>query len=125
MNKKTLLWSIITIIITGFLYYVSIVEPEQVRADAMIKHAQYTAPKIITKAMQNFYVDCGKYPASLDELTMQTQVSGRTVGPWLKENRDPWDMPFRYDPKEKLLTSSGPDKSFGTKDDVSVKLQLN
>ena len=47
-------------------------------------------------------------------------------GPYLKGGLkpDPWDIPYAYsldadDPSQYMLSSAGPDRQFGTEDDIT------
>ena len=57
---------------------------------------------IIESAIQQFYVDCERYPASLDELLEPPQdVQDKWGGRYCKPSdlQDPWGNPYLYEPE--------------------------
>jgi general secretion pathway protein G len=75
--------------------------------------------------MNNFLLEEGRFPQSLEELWTPSAKTGRkyseTVG------LDPWGNPYQYEPPanqsqsvgEYRITSNGPDGQAGTGDDIS------
>ena len=61
----------------------------------------------------------GAYPDSLDVLTQETEDEDALLqGDYV----DPWGVEIKYERRGKkrpLLTSAGPDKDFGTEDDIT------
>ena len=54
----------------------------------------------IENAIGRFYIDCGQYPVSLDELIeMPTEFEEKWRGPYLKRSEllDPWENPYIYE----------------------------
>ena len=61
----------------------------------------------------------GKYPDSLETLTQETDDEDALLQ---GEYVDPWGTEIKYERRGKkrpLLTSAGPDKEFGTEDDIT------
>ena len=54
----------------------------------------------IENAIGRFYIDCGLYPATLDELIeTPAELEEKWRGPYLKRSEllDPWDNPYIYE----------------------------
>ena len=54
----------------------------------------------IENAIGRFYVDCGLYPATLDELVeMPSELEEKWRGPYLKRSElfDPWENPYLFE----------------------------
>lgn len=91
---------------------------------SMILRAERTLCDIRT-AIELYRADCGSPPSEangLQALLSHTDASG-WMGPYLTELvPDPWNTPFRYELTngQVIVTSAGPDKIFGTKDDIRV-----
>ncbi len=77
-------------------------------------------------ALDNYKLDCGNYPPSLDGLVTKTGDPG-WHGPYLKNNssvpQDPWGHPYLYkmpgdNGRDYDIMSAGPDGQAGTADDI-------
>lgn len=77
-------------------------------------------------AIELYQTDCGSLPAEADglrALLLHTDAPG-WMGPYLtKLVPDSWNTPFSYEviDGQAIVTSAGPDKIFGTKDDIRVR----
>jgi general secretion pathway protein G len=84
----------------------------------------------IADAIEYYKMDVKQTPASLDDLVnapSDAKLSKRWSGPYMKQTKDlvdPWDNPYKYDPKGKKnqggydVWSTGPDGQDGTDDDI-------
>ena len=77
----------------------------------------------LRNALELFRHDCGRYPTTGE--TLRVLVEGYGVSGWrgpyiYNLTRDPWRASFRYvcPSGEVSLSSSGPDRVFGTPDDI-------
>jgi general secretion pathway protein G len=74
----------------------------------------------ISTAIQAYEVRVGRYPESLDDLT----VSSEAMPALLDKNKldDSWGTPFQYKKTGKYeyeIRSAGPDAAMGTEDDIT------
>jgi hypothetical protein len=74
-------------------------------------------------AVEMHYLDLGLYPASLKDL-LENQADPAWRGPYISDAAmltDAWGTPFRYEIVGGIpeITSAGPDRTFGTPDDLS------
>ncbi len=74
----------------------------------------------IALAVQNYEVRMGRFPESLDELTVDTEYAAAP----LDKNKlnDAWGTPFQYRKLDKYkfeIRSAGPDCQMGTEDDIT------
>jgi general secretion pathway protein G len=123
MNKKgfTLIELMLVVIIIGVL--VSMVVPRLAgrSEEARISAARADINANISTALDLYELDNGKYPDSLDVLTVKT-AAGK--GPYLKKRpQDPWGNAYGYkSPGEHSpdydLYSFGPDAKEGGDDDI-------
>ena len=79
----------------------------------------------VKSALDQYKVDVGNYPKSLQDLVQQPSGTTSWHGPYLDRLPvDPWGNPYVYDypgrhnPGGYDLLSAGPDGLVGTKDDV-------
>lgn len=82
----------------------------------------------LTLAIEQLQIDTGQYPstnAGLDSLLQQPMNMQGWAGPYVKRiPADPWQTPYKYlypgvhNTGSYDLSSAGPDKKFGTSDDV-------
>lgn len=85
---------------------------------------------LIGDAVEYYKMSVKQTPGSLDDLMQapsDSKLSKRWAGPYLDPNKelvDPWDNPYKYDPKGKKnqngydVWSMGPDGQDGTEDDI-------
>lgn len=60
---------------------------------------------IVSSAIENFYIDCGRYPETLDELLVAPEdLEGKWTARYLKpsELEDPWGNPYDYNPEGEI-----------------------
>lgn len=81
------------------------------------------AIRTLKAAVEMNYVDLGMYPASLNCL-LENPGDPAWRGPYINDAAmliDAWGTPFRYEIVDGVpqITSAGPDRTFGTPDDVS------
>ena len=76
-------------------------------------------------------MDVGRYPTEQEGLqVLITNQLKNSKGPYMTASdvpRDPWGQPYRYrliDGKP-CIDSSGPDRKFGTEDDVNLNTEAN
>jgi general secretion pathway protein G len=81
----------------------------------------------IKSAIDNFEIDNGRYPSSLQDLLQQPRNSNNWKGPYFDPPQlpmDPWGDPYLYqfpgkhNPTGYDLWSAGPDQKSGTDDDI-------
>jgi Type II secretion system (T2SS), protein G len=77
--------------------------------------------------VEKFLGDCGRYPESFSEMASKVAVCPGWDGPYLKKDiiPDSWGRPYIYyldNMNLPLVLSSGPDKKFGTADDIVMRL---
>jgi hypothetical protein len=87
----------------------------------------------LTMAARTYISDNGSFPKNLDNHIFWSDLSGADSGKVYMEFEtsqqndkgeitDPWGRPYRiwyFSDKEVGITSAGPDKTFGTADDIS------
>ena len=77
--------------------------------------------------LEAFRLDCGSYPASLEDLRVAPPNATNWNGPYLDRNvpLDPWGRPYQYQPGSPdgatpcRIVSSGPDGMPNTADDIT------
>lgn len=125
----TLIEIMLVVVIIGIL--LAIVAPRLVgrTREAEISSAKQTL-RTISEALDQYEVDQGEFPASLDALVIEPSPAPRR--PWRKYLKadavptDPWGNPFVYvNPsttagRDYDLLSVGPDGQQGTEDDIDV-----
>jgi len=74
----------------------------------------------IKKGISMYYIDHGRYPASMDELE-----SGGVVPSDAARDRFGNKYSLKYEEKTVILSSAGKDKIKGTADDVEYRLPLD
>lgn len=96
---------------------------EKIEEGMKISHVETKIPKLVVSAMLDYYIFTNKKVTSLDDLTVEViGIDGQKHEPFINANRDPWGTPFKYDAEALIIISAGPDKTFGTKDDIQVKI---
>jgi len=107
-NNKgfTLIELIVVIAILGFLATVAV--PKVI---GVVQRAQVSSTEanrtIIQNAVERYYVDFGKYPQSLDELTKTSKVDGVDYGPYLEEISDDILNSFEINESGKVVEKKG------------------
>ncbi len=88
------------------------------RQDSRITHTRELILTVET-ALNMYNMKYGRYPDSLDDLTKETDDEDALLeGDYI----DSWGMEIMYERRSRrrpLLTSAGPDREFGTDDDIS------
>lgn len=112
-----------SILITGTSDCASL---QKSRDEAMRAHT-CTNIKNLEIAAETFYFDTARYPVSLQDLVTDPGYQGWT-GPYISGGaiaKDAWGTPFRYELLDGVprITSAGPDKIFGTEDDIDCRKQ--
>ena len=71
---------------------------------------------LVEDAVTRFYINCGRYPETLDELCNKpADVEDKWAGPYIKPKLliDPWGNPFAYYPEGELNPGSFDIISYG------------
>lgn len=122
---------VVVILYSGFflLSNPSIFTGNKDREMARLKLTEWMLSRF-QEAIQQYTKDCGAPPSELQWLTINPGVAG-WAGPYIKVDKafyllhryDRWGTPYRYEMVDGRPTviSAGPDKVFGTKDDIQVK----
>lgn len=115
----TLIELLLVIAILGTLAAVVMVNVAGQGEQSKVTAARTSIANIST-AIQSYEVTQGRFPESLDDLTVATE----THAALLKKNalNDPWGTPFQYKKVSKFefeLRSAGPDAQIGTEDDIT------
>ncbi|HEY6528119.1 MAG TPA: type II secretion system protein GspG [Cellvibrionaceae bacterium] len=84
---------------------------------------------MLRTSMKVFYRDCGRYPESFTEMASTTSVCPGWKGPILTTDEliDTWGSRYLYvldNINAPIVISSGPDRAFGTEDDISFGLLI-
>jgi len=117
----TLIEILLVVVIIGILAAVAVPN-----LAGKVGKAQTSAAKssiaAIESAIDMYEVDNGKFPDSLQNLVTKGSEPNWS-GPYIKKAEslnDPWGTQFQYTKSGNTytLTSAGPDKAFGTADDV-------
>ena len=123
----TLVELLLVLVILGILAGIIIPRyPEQT------KRAKVTTAKTQISAFQaalaRYEIDTGEFPNSLEALIKQPSNTSEWKGPYLESETalppDPWGTPYQYhkpgdhNVSSFDIVSAGPDKQFGTPDDV-------
>jgi len=93
----------------------SLTDPlERLRKDT----GQYPEPKVGLNLL--------KAPLTIEKDAKDEKLEKKWRGPYVDLKRpftDPWDMPIKYslDGEHYILRSAGPDKTFGSEDDITLK----
>jgi general secretion pathway protein G len=94
--------------------------------DEAMKDAARLSMGKITQSLQLYRVHNFSYPTTeqgLNALVTNPGTAKKWRGPYIESEKldDPWGKPYEYesDGRSVKITSSGPDQSFGTEDDVS------
>lgn len=115
----TLVELLLVIAILATLATVVVVNVAGVGADAKI-NATRTSIGAIGSAIQTYEIKMGRFPNSLDDLTVETESSAALLK---KDNlNDTWGTPFQYKKLTKYsyeIRSAGPDAQFNTEDDIT------
>jgi general secretion pathway protein G len=94
------------------------------------KKAAIAQVSLLEHAIDMFKFETKQMPESLDDLMTKPsdeKLAKNWTGPYMKANKDlidPWDNPYKYDPKGKKnqdgydVWSTGPDGQDGTEDDI-------
>jgi general secretion pathway protein G len=96
-------------------------------ADNAKADAAQIGMNMLVQDLQRFKLDTNRYPTSEQGLNALLNNPGGDVknwrGPYTEENKlnDPWAVPFQYesDGRTIKMTSSGPDQTMGTEDDIT------
>lgn len=123
-QEWTLKNKIITYGLIGLFVFVVFFWSYEIIYEGMkIRKVETEIPQLVVPAMQRYYICTDKKITSLDDLTVEVVgIDGQKHGPFIYDNRDPWGNPFKYDSEALIIISAGPDKIFGTKDDIRVKI---
>jgi len=123
-----------TIIVIGIFFIVSfllvnipwILEGNKLKEHEYQRRTEYML-SCFQEAIQQYTKDCGSPPTELQWLMTNPGVSG-WAGPYIKVDKvfyllhryDGWLTPYRYEviDDKAIIISAGPDKVFGTKDDI-------
>ena len=96
--------------------------------EARITRAQADIRGHLSLALDLYEQDTGRYPTADEDLEALVEDPGTEGwrGPYLKGGlkSDPWDTSYAYslnadDPSQYTLSSAGPDRQFGTEDDIA------
>ena len=98
------------------------------RTESQVKATRVRVVAVST-AIRVFELDCGRYPTEQEGLKALTENPGlkHWYGPYIRgENAlvDQWDIPLRYSSptgRDHSVFSAGPDKQFGTDDDIGAE----
>ena len=123
----TLIELLVVIVVLGLL--VGLVGPRLFGRVGQSKTAAARAQiELLGAALDQYRLDIGTYPTTAQGLeALQSNPNApRWNGPYLRKAvpRDPWDNPYKYDPKGKKnqngydIWSMGPDGQDGTEDDI-------
>ncbi|MDD5704894.1 MAG: type II secretion system protein GspG [Kiritimatiellae bacterium] len=115
----TLVEMLLVVTIIGILATVVVVNFADVGGGAR-RNATRTSISAIGTAIQAYEVRVGRYPESLDELTVATE----TMPALLKKDqlKDSWGIAFQYKKLGKFeyeIRSAGPDEQMSTEDDLT------
>lgn len=116
--------------ISPYRYYL----PAKFSNDHKASYVKKTVSVYIKESMERYAFFTGGYPGTLEKLgILEKRVSpykkaNETTGPWTNPSIDPWGTPYKFQktsvvPIIYTLTSAGPDKTFDTKDDISVPIE--
>ncbi len=94
-----------------WLIAVGVPSYEHAKEQATTQATQNTI-HVISAALEQYELDNGKYPASLDDLMTSGYLQETPV--------DAWGSPFTYEPavRPPAISSPGPDRTSGTADDL-------
>ena len=118
----TLIEVLLVVVIIGILAAVAVP-----KLTGRVGQSQVSAAKGsiagISVAVDLYETDNGNLPQNLQSLITKGSEPNWN-GPYLKDGKvpdDPWGTPYQYTAKENAyeVRSAGPDKSFGTGDDVT------
>ena len=72
-----------------------------------------------------YRMDTGSFPVMLEDLRVRPCDADGWRGPYIDNSPllDPWGKPYRYELKSRVptLASAGPDRKWGTPDDIGVE----
>ncbi len=96
-------------------------------ADNAKTDAAQIGMNMLVQDLQRFKLDTNRYPTTEQGLNALLTNPGGDVknwrGPYTEDNKlnDPWSVPFDYqsDGRTVKMTSSGPDQTMGTEDDIT------
>ena len=115
----TLVELLLVIAILATLATVVVVNVAGVGADAKV-NATRTSIGAIGNAIQTYEIKMGRFPNSLDDLTVETESSAALLQ---KDSLvDTFGTPFQYKKLTKFsyeIRSAGPDAQFNTEDDIT------
>jgi general secretion pathway protein G len=117
----TLIEVLLVVAILGILATVVVVNFGGKQKGAYIKATRASIGAVCV-ALDMYEVDNGKYPAALQGL-LTASGEPNWNGPYLKGSlpADAWGTALQYNLKEDsyVVTSAGPDRNFGTEDDIT------
>ena len=124
----TLVEILLVIVIIGVLAGMLATRLSGRSQEARITRAQADIRGHLSLALDLYEQDTGGYPTAdegLEALVTDPGTEGWR-GPYLKGGLkpDPWDTAYAYsldadDPSQYMLSSAGPDRQFGTEDDIT------
>ncbi len=99
----------------------------ETKLDAQTREVQ-TLATMLSTALGIFRIDCGRFPTAQEGLGALIKNPGvkKWAGPYIPGKEaftDPWGTALRYAPQDEKnlrLTSAGPDRNFGSPDDISI-----
>jgi len=118
----TLVEIMLVVVIIGILASVAVVATKGKTKRAAIMATKQTIEATGT-AIDNFEVDCGVFPASIQDLVTDPGFTG-WQGPYMRGGRvpsDAWGNALNYTKSEEgyKISSSGPDGQAGSGDDLT------
>ncbi len=121
----TLVEMMLVVAIIGILAALVIPRIAGKSEEARVTAAQADIKGGIKSALDQFEVDNGHYPSSLQDLIQQPRNANNWHGPYLDQLPiDPWNDPYLYafpgkhNPSGYDLSSARPDQKSGTADDI-------
>ena len=115
----TLIEILLVVVIIGILAAVAI--PNLVGSqEKALKNAAKQGVSVIESAVARYEIDNGKLPDSLQNLVNKSGDMNVTYIRKAEGLKDPWGTEYQYSKQgyDFTVSSAGPDKNFGTEDDV-------
>ena len=97
------------------------------QTEALVDQAEIQIKSIESAATQYAVGHSAQYPESLQELVEPTDEDGKPMKSYIEQiPMDPWKNEFKYEladgaDEKPTISSAGPDKQFGTDDDITNK----
>lgn len=115
----TLIEILVAVAIIGILGTVAMINVTKNLEQAKATAAQEAVTNI-KNAVMNYYLQTKKYPSDLHVLTEDQGDDGAVLEGGDAVLEDPWGTEYKYERKGSkiIVTSAGPDLSFGTEDDI-------